>query len=78
MHVLVSHSGCTGTSKTESDIEETLRVAFGGILKTLSGWKYPQNVRGFRMLVEELLHPAFAKHHLKCMSHLLQALDDTE
>ena len=29
------------------------------------------------MLVEELLRPVFAKHHLECMSDLLQALDDT-
>ena len=43
----------------------------------LSGKKYPQNVRAFRMLVEELLRPVFAKYHLECMSDLLQALDDT-
>ena len=41
----------------------------------LSGKKYPQNVRAFRMLVEEQLRPV--KHHVECMSGLLQALDDT-
>ena len=43
----------------------------------LIGKKYPQNVRVFTMLVEELIRPVFAKHHLECTIDLLQALDDT-
>ena len=61
----------------DSGIEEMPSVAFGGVLKMLSGKKYPQNARAFRMLVEEIIRPVFAKHHLECTSDLLQPLDDS-
>ena len=77
MHLLMSYCGCIGILMAETGIVEILSVAFGGVLKMLSGMKYPQNVRAFRMLVEELLRPVFVKHHLECMSGLLQALDNT-
>ena len=49
----------TGTS-----IQEILSTAFGGVLKMLTGTKYPQNVRTLiRMLVEELLRQIFTKYH---------------
>ena len=76
MHLLMSYCGCIGTLMAETGIVEILSVAFGGVLKWLSGKKTPQNVRAFRMLVEELRRPVFAKHHLECMSDLLQVLDD--
>ena len=56
-------------------IQEILSTAFGGVLKIWPGKKYPQNVRAFRMLVEELRRPIFAKHHRECMEDLQQALD---
>ena len=77
MHFLMSYCGCIVTLMAETGIVELLSVAFGGVLKMLSGKKNPQNVRAFRMLVKEQLRPVFAKHHLECMSGLLQALDDT-
>ena len=56
-------------------IQEILSTASGGLLKMLTGKKYPQNVRAFRILVAELLRPIFAKHHLECMDDLQEALD---
>ena len=35
-------------------IQEILSTAFGGVLKMLSGKKYPQNVRALGMLVDDL------------------------
>ena len=46
-----------GTLMAGTGIQEILSTAFGGVLKMLTGNKYPQNVRAFRMLVEELLRP---------------------
>ena len=77
MHLLMSYCVCIGTLIAASGIEEILSVTFGGVLKLLNGSKYPQHVRAFRMLVEELLRPVFAKHHWECVTDLLQALDDT-
>ena len=77
MHLLMCYCGCIGTLMAETGIVEILSVAFGGVLKMLSSTKNPQNDRAFMMPVEEQLRPVFAKHHLECMSDLLQALDDT-
>ena len=52
-----------------------LGVAFGGVLKMLTGKKFPQNVRALRMLVEELLGPVFEKNHLESMLDLKKTLD---
>ena len=51
MHLLKSYSGCIGTLMAETGIVE--------ILKMLSGKKNPQNVRAFRMLVEEQFRAHF-------------------
>ena len=59
----------------DTGIVEILSDVFGGVLKMLSGKKFPQNVRAFRMLVEELLQPLFAKHNFQKMADLLQELD---
>ena len=55
MHLLMSYCGGIGTLMADTGIVEILSVAFGGVLKMLSGKKFPQNVRALRMLVEELL-----------------------
>ena len=53
-------------------IVEILSVAFGGVLKMLSGKTFPQNVRALRMLVEELL---FGKNSFHNMDDMLQEVD---
>ena len=68
MHLLMSYCGGIGTLMADTGIVEILSVAFGGVLKMLSGKKFPQNVRALRMLVEELLRPLFGKnsfHNMK-------------
>ena len=59
----------------DTGIVEILSVAFGGVLKMLSGKKFPQNVRALRMLVEELLPPLFGKNSFHSMDDLLQDVD---
>lgn len=39
----------------DTGIVEILSSAFGGVLKMLTGKKFPKNVRTLRMLVEDLL-----------------------
>ena len=75
MHVLMSYCGCTGTLMADTGIVEILSVAFGGVLKMLSGKKFPQNVRALRMLVEELLRPLFGKNSFHNMDDLPQEVD---
>ena len=75
MHLLVSYCGGIGTLMADTGIVEILSVAFGGVLKMLSGKKFPQNVRALRMLVEELLRPLFGKNSFHNMDDLIQELD---
>ena len=76
MHLLMSYSGCVGTLMADTGIVEILGVAFGGVLKMLTGKKFPQNVRALRMLVEELLGPVLEKNHLESMLDLKKTLDE--
>ena len=52
MHLLMSYVGCIGSLMAGSGIVEVLSEAFGGVLKMLTGKKYPYNVRALRMLIE--------------------------
>ena len=70
----MSDCGSIGTLMAGTGIQEILSSAFGGVLKMLTGKKYLQNIRAFRMLVEELLRPILAKHHLEYMEDLQEAL----
>ena len=67
----LTHVGCL---MADTGIVEILSVAFGGLLKMLSGKKFPQHVRALRMLVEELLRPLFGKNSFHNMDDLLQEL----
>ena len=49
MHFLMGYIGSIGVLMAGSGIKEILEKAFGG------GEKYPQNLRAFRMLMEEVL-----------------------
>ena len=60
---------------TGTGIQEILTTVFVGVLKMLTGKKYPQKVHVFTILVEELLRLIFAKHHPECMEYLQEALD---
>ena len=55
MHMVMSFIGAVGTLMANSGLEELMNSAFGGVLKMLSGKKFPQNLRALRMVVEELL-----------------------
>ena len=55
MHMLMSFVGAVGTLMNNTGLEELMNSAFGGVLKTLSGKKYSQNIRALRMVIEELL-----------------------
>lgn len=76
MHLLMSYVGCIGSLMAGSGVVEVLSEAFGGVLKMLSGKKYPDNVRALRMLVEELIRPFFQTQNMLCMDDLQQVLND--
>ena len=67
MHLHMSYVGCKGSRMAGSGIVEVLSEAFGGVLKMLTGQKYPDNVRALRMLVEELIRPFFQTQNMLCM-----------
>ena len=58
-----------------SRMTEILSEAFAGVLKILTGKKYPDNLRALRMLVEEIIRPLFQTQNLGCMADLRRALD---
>lgn len=55
MHMLMSFVGCVGVLMANSGLEEVLKAAFGGVARMLTGKNFPQNVRGLRMVCEEVL-----------------------
>jgi ATP-dependent protease Clp ATPase subunit len=57
-----------------SEIEEILSEALGGVAKLLSG-KFPQNARALRMLTEEILREIFYKHALLSYQDLMIVLE---
>ena len=59
MHLVMSYVGSTGSLMAGSGKTEILSEAFAGVLKMLTGKKYPDNVRALRMLVEEIIRPLF-------------------
>ena len=61
IHILMSYCSNMITLIAGTGIQEILSTAFGGVLKMLTGIKYPQNVRAFRTLFEELPRPIFPK-----------------
>ena len=77
MHLLMSYVGCIGSLMAGSGIVEVLSEAFGGVLTTLTGKKYPDNVRTLRMLVEELIRPFFQTQNMLCIDDMQHALNDT-
>lgn len=54
-HTVMSFCGCVGKLMMDSGLPDILKTTFGGVEKMLSGKKYPQNVRAFRLLAEEIL-----------------------
>lgn len=61
LHTIMSFCGSVGKLMMDSGLSEILRYAFGGVEKMLSGKKYPQNVRAFRLLAEELLRKSITE-----------------
>ena len=59
MHFLMDFVSCIGTLMASSGLKEILSSTFGSVDKMLQGKKFPQNIRAFRLLTEELLRPLF-------------------
>ena len=55
MHFLMSYIGCIGSLMDGTGLEEVLCEQFRGVKKMMTGKKFPENVRAFRLLLEELL-----------------------
>jgi hypothetical protein len=60
-----------------SGIVEVLSKTFSGVLKMLTGKKYPDKACALRMLVEELIKPFFQTQNKLSMDDLQQVLNDT-
>ena len=60
LHTTMSFCDSLCKLMIDSGLTEILKHAFGGVEKMLSGKKYLQKVRAFRLLNEELLRPHMA------------------
>ena len=67
MHLLMSFTEYRGTLIRNSGLSDLLRLAFVSTDKMLSGKNFAQNLRAFRMVVEELL---------RCSIHDMIKFDD--
>ena len=76
MHLLMSFIGSIGSLMADTGIVELLNASFGGVLKMLSGKKFPENVRALRILTEEVLRPILDKHTIGTMNDFQQLLDE--
>jgi len=57
--LIMSCAGCTGTLMVETKLVEVFNSTFGGFPKMLNRKRFPQNARGLKMLLGELLKPVF-------------------
>jgi len=55
----MSYVGGTRTLMAETDLVKVVNFTFSGFPEMLNRKKFPQNVRGLKILVGELLKPAF-------------------
>ena len=76
MHFLMSYIGSIGALMAGTGMKEILEKAFGGVLKMLTGKKYPQNLRALRMLVEEVLRPLLKNGKITSHSKLMNVLEE--
>ena len=51
MHLLMSFIRFIGNLMANSGLEDILTAAFGGVVKMLTGKKFPQNFRALRMVL---------------------------
>ena len=79
MHMLMSFCGAVGTLLQDCGFHEILSSTFGGVNKMLTGKKFPQNVRAFRIVAEEMLRNLFINNEVESMEnlqHLLKSLSN--
>jgi hypothetical protein len=75
--MLMSFIGAVGTLMAESCLGEILASTFGGVGKTLTGNKFPMNMRAYmHMVAEELLKDIVGQGHLKSHDDPMTVLED--
>ena len=57
MHTLMNFVAAIGTLMSNSGLSDILSSSFAGVARMLTGKKYPQCLRAFRMVVEVILEP---------------------
>lgn len=55
----MSYVGSVGSLMAGSGIVKILGTAFAGVMKMMTGKKFPDNIGAMRMLTEMLLQPIF-------------------
>ncbi|EDO50031.1 predicted protein [Nematostella vectensis] len=75
-NMLMSFFGAVGILMQGSGLSVVLDSTFAGVTKMLSGKKFPQNVRAFRLVVEELLRSLMSDGEVTTPEKLLRRLDD--
>ena len=55
MHLLMHFVGCIRDILTNSDRDQVMKEAFGGVASMLTGKKFPQTFRALRMVTEGIL-----------------------
>ena len=72
----MSYIGCIASLMVQSGLEGVLSEQFGGVKKMMTGKKFPENVRAFRLLLEELLWPIFSNATVETIGDLKGVLEN--
>ena len=59
MHLLMSFIGSMGSLLEDTGIEDIFNEVFSGSKKIMTGKKFPECIKAFRMVAEEILRPVF-------------------
>ena len=78
MHLLMSFVGCLGNLLEDSGFEDVIAEAFTSSKQIMAGKKFPECIRAFRMVAEEVLWPLFelpVHDRPQSLSGMLDSLD---
>ena len=76
MHFLMSFIDTIGTNMKDLRLEPILASVFGGVKKMLLGKNFPNNIRAFFLLTEELLRDT-SMDSINSTNHLIHVLEET-
>ena len=77
MHLVMSFTGAIATNMKNLGLEPILASVFGGVKKMLTGKNFPNNIRAFFLLAEELLRDVSGIESFESTYELVKVLEES-